>query len=106
MRLPSTTLSIIAGLVALVGADDLAWTKGGTHSDVFDAQKYSLLDRLLVTPRTHPHLFSVRPLSQREWWEASTQNSCIGSLRADGYAHQPRTPMRRRTTRRCGRATR
>ncbi|KAF8544682.1 hypothetical protein BDD12DRAFT_814347 [Trichophaea hybrida] len=31
---------------------------GGTHSDKFDKHKYTLLDQLLITPKTHPHLFS------------------------------------------------
>jgi hypothetical protein len=59
MRFPflPTLLVLVAPLVS---AQD---PSSGTHSDHFDAQKYSLLDRLLITPRTHPDLFSVRELN-------------------------------------------
>ncbi|KAI5818559.1 hypothetical protein BZA77DRAFT_386162 [Pyronema omphalodes] len=45
----------VALLFALSFAQD---PNGGTHSDHFDKQKYTLLDQLLITPKTHPNLFS------------------------------------------------
>jgi hypothetical protein len=32
---------------------------GGSHSEYFDKHKYTVLDQLLITPKTHPNLFSV-----------------------------------------------
>jgi hypothetical protein len=55
---PASFLSV-ALLAALSFAQD---PNGGTHSDHFDKQKYTLLDQLLITPKTHPNLFSVSRL--------------------------------------------
>ncbi|KAA8912324.1 hypothetical protein FN846DRAFT_324558 [Sphaerosporella brunnea] len=53
MRLIS--LSALVLLAASVFAQD---PNGGAHSEVFDRQKYTVLDQLLITPKTHPNLFS------------------------------------------------
>ena len=55
MRFSSLLTSAL--LVALSLAQD---PNGGAHSDHFDAEKYMLLDQLLITPKTHSNLFSVR----------------------------------------------
>ncbi|KAI5776699.1 hypothetical protein EDC01DRAFT_782805 [Geopyxis carbonaria] len=53
MRL-SSLLSAAFLLVSAAAQDP----NGGTHSDHFDARKYAFLDRLLVTPVSHPRLYS------------------------------------------------
>jgi len=54
MRIVSSVLAAaLLFLVAVVAAD------GGSRSEEFDETKYRLHQQLLITPTTHPNLFSV-----------------------------------------------
>jgi hypothetical protein len=54
MRIASSVLSsALLYLAAVAAADE------GSHSERFDETKYRLQQQLLITPTTHPNLFSV-----------------------------------------------
>jgi hypothetical protein len=55
MRLTSLSTALVLLAASVFAQDPLS----GAHSQAFDKHKYMLLDQLLITPQTHPNLFSV-----------------------------------------------